>query len=169
MTDERTTVRGTRTSGRGRALAGSSAVCALVVAWSRDEPERAGEVALISGDRVLGRGGARREDGVQRAELGRQRPGSFEATGPIESVRISRLQLRLRPRGERVLVESIGRAPMLVNGEGLDRAEVGAGDTIEIERELLFVVVRRPAALPALRAYPSSSFRFGEADPFGFV
>ena len=172
MTDDRTTLRGTRQTGLGRrrGTPAPASVLALAVAWSRDEPRRLGEVALIDGDRVLGRGKARPEDGVQRAELGRQRPGTFEATGPIESLRVSRVQLRLSPRGERLAVESVGSCALLVNGARVDRTEVSAGDTIELERELLFVVTRRARAMPALRAYPAgASFAFGEADPFGFV
>jgi len=171
MNDNRTTLRGTRQSGRGRSIGGAPAtVLGLSVAWSREEAGRVGEVALIDGERVLGRGKARPEDGVQRVELGRQRPGSFEATGPIQSLRVSRVQLRLKALGERLAVESVGGCAMLVNGVRGERAEVSEGDTIELERELLFVVTRRPRSMAALRAYPAAAlFPFGEADPFGFV
>jgi hypothetical protein len=50
-------------------------VFVLVLAWSREEPERAGEIALIDGEQILGRGGARAEDALPRTRFQQQRPG----------------------------------------------------------------------------------------------
>jgi two-component system nitrogen regulation response regulator GlnG/two-component system response regulator HydG len=57
-------------------------VMALVLAWSREEPARAGEVALVDGEQVLGRGGARDDDRVPRASFQQQRPGKATPARP---------------------------------------------------------------------------------------
>jgi hypothetical protein len=56
-------------------------VLALVLAWSREEPGRAGEVALIDGEQILGRGGPRVEDALPRAQFQQQRPGNSTPMG----------------------------------------------------------------------------------------
>jgi MoxR-like ATPase len=173
MTDDRTTAVGSRSEAlRARRAGGPADVPALVVAWSREEPHRLGEVAFIDGRSVLGRGGPRVDDGAPRIELGRQRPGAFESTGPIDSVRISRLQLRLASTagGDGISIESVGRSQLLINGAPMPRGEVQPGDTVGLEGELLFVVASRPEEMPALRSFPKDlGFAFGAPDPFGFV
>ena len=144
-------------------------VLALAIAWSREEPHRVGEIAFIDAERILGRGGARPDDELPRVALQQQRPSGSTMMGPIDSLRISRAQLRLRPRGGVLEVESIGRCPLLVNGEPAERAEVEPGDTLHLKNELLLLVTRRPARMPPLRSWPDRDVPFGAADPFGLV
>jgi transcriptional regulator with AAA-type ATPase domain len=143
---------------------------ALVVGWARENPERAGEVALIDGEQIFGRGGQRAEDGVGRVRFQQQRPGAGTPTESFESLRVSRAQLRLVPRGDVLIVESIGVCPLLVNGERVARAEVKPGDTLQLEREMVFLVARRPDPIPELRSLRlGGEFAFGAADRFGLV
>jgi two-component system nitrogen regulation response regulator GlnG/two-component system response regulator HydG len=145
-------------------------VLALVLAWSREEPGRAGEVALIDGEQILGRGGPRAEDALRRAQFQQQRPGKTTPMGPLDSIRVSRAQLRLTPLGEALRVESIGLCPLLVNGERVTRAEAKPGDTVQLEHELVFLVARRPEGIRELRSSRlGADVPFGAADPFGFV
>jgi two-component system nitrogen regulation response regulator GlnG/two-component system response regulator HydG len=169
MRDDRPTVDGTREH-RAGARWTVREVPALVLAWSREQPGRAGEVALIDGAQILGRGGPRPEDGLPRARFVQQRPGSATLTGPIDSLRVSRSQLHLAPRGDAVAVESIGRCPLRVNGERATRAEVVPGDTLQLEDELVFLVARRPERMAELASLRSAGeVAFGAADRFGFV
>jgi two-component system nitrogen regulation response regulator GlnG/two-component system response regulator HydG len=141
---------------------------ALAIAWSREEPHRIGEIALIDCEQMLGRGGARAEDALPRLRLQRQRPTGPTLAGPINSVRISRAQLRLKPRGGEIEVESVGRCPLLINGEPAERGVVGPGDTLHLKNELLLLVTQRPERMTALRSF-AADFPFGGADPFGLV
>src|SRR5688572_16502101 len=140
---------------------------ALVIAWSREEPERVGEVVVVDEPIVLGRGGPRPDDGVPRGRLVRQRPGETIATGPLMAARLSRQQLRLEPREAGLLVTSLGRLEVEVTGEKVESAEVEEGDTVLLERELLLFVTARPRALPAAAA--DARFSFGGPDPHGLV
>ena len=170
MRDDRTTLDGSRRLPRGRVHRPEREVMALVLAWSREEPARAGEVALVDGEQVLGRGGARDDDRVPRASFQQQRPGKATLTGPLHNLRVSRTQLQLTPRDDVLVVESIGRCPLLVNGERAARAEVHPGDTLHLEDELVFLVTRRPERIPPLRSPGfAADMAFGIADPFGFV
>jgi DNA-binding NtrC family response regulator len=169
MTDERSTVEGLPGLSWPRQRSNREGL-ALVLAWSREQPDRTGEVALIDGEQILGRGGARPEDVAHRTRFQRQRPGKDTPTGPIESLRVSRAQLRLFPHGDALHVESIGRCPLLVNGERVERAETRPGDTVQLEGELVFLVARRPDRMPELTgARIAAEMPFGGPDPFGFV
>jgi len=170
MTDDRSTIDGTRDGLPAAARRADAPVLALVIAWSRQEPSRAGEIALLDGEQILGRGGARPEDALPRVRFQRQRPGGTTMTGPLDSLRISRAQLRIKPRAGVLEVESIGRCRLLRNGDPMESGEARPGDTLQLENELVFLVARRLERLPALRSYPKDGeFPFGAADPFGFV
>ncbi|HEU4733143.1 MAG TPA: sigma 54-interacting transcriptional regulator [Kofleriaceae bacterium] len=148
----------------------SPEVLALVLAWSREEPSRAGEVALITSEQILGRGPQRPEDLLPRTELIQQRPGTNTTMPPLDSLHVSRAQLRLLPMASSLLISSIGLCPLRVNGERVVRAEVRAGDIVQLEHELVFLVARRPERMPALRsARLEDELAFGAADRFGFV
>ncbi len=148
---------------------------ALVLLWSRDEPERSGEIALLPSGRAglsvtLGR--AEAEGDPSRLELGRQRPGEITPTGALRSPRVSREQLRFRVRkGGALEVENVGRAPLLVNGEAVSSAELAPGDLLEIQKQALFLVTHRPLLLPRFaEGTPTPApFRFGEPDAWGVV
>jgi two-component system nitrogen regulation response regulator GlnG/two-component system response regulator HydG len=170
MRDDRHTLEVTQDRGRRTARRGPREVLALVLAWSREEPGRAGEVALIDGAQILGRGGARPEDALPRAAFQQQRPGKTTLMAPLDSLRVSRAQLRLTPAGEVLVVESIGLCPLLVNGERVTRAEARPGDTLQLEHELVFLVARRVERIPPLMSVRfGDEVPFGAADPFGFV
>src|SRR5689334_10307754 len=94
MRDDRFTLQGTREH-RTAVHQEPREVLALVLAWSREEPGRAGEVALVDGPQILGRGGPRAEDALPRAQFQQQRPGKSTLMKPLDSLRVSRAQLRL--------------------------------------------------------------------------
>ena len=170
MRDDRFTLQGTREHARSAVHKEPREVLALVLAWSREEPGRAGEVALVDGPRILGRGGPRAEDALPRAQFQQQRPAKSTLMKPLDSLRVSRAQLRLAPAGDALLVQSIGLCPLLVNGERVTLAEAKPGDTVQLEDEMVFLVARRPAHLPELRSSRlGADVPFGGADPFGFV
>src|SRR5262245_61152317 len=142
MGDDRVTLEGTWDRGRAALHREPREVLALVLVWSREQPERAGEVALIDGEQILGRGGPRPDDGLPRTRFQQQRPGATALTEPLDSIRVSRAQLHLAPRGDTLTVESIGVCPMLVNGERASRGELKIGDTVQLRHELVFLVAR---------------------------
>ncbi len=145
----------------------------LVIAWSFEEPGRVGEVAWIpdrGAVRVLGRGAEAPEGGGLRLDWMRQRPGRNVPTAPLAARRISRAQLELEPRPSGLRVRSVGRCPMAVNGSPTDEAVLRDGDTVHLRNQLLLLVTRRPARLPAAGSWPSGSTpAFGHADPLGMV
>jgi DNA-binding NtrC family response regulator len=170
MRDDRFTLPGTREQVRGLMHQEPPEVLALVLAWSREEPGRVGEVALIDGARILGRGGSRAEDDLPRARFQQQRPGKSTPMAPLDSLHVSRAQLRLMPLGDALRVEAIGLCPVLVNGERVTRADVRPGDTVQLEHELVFLVARCPRQIPELRSSRlGADVPFGATDPFGFV
>ncbi len=143
---------------------------ALMIAWSATEPHRVGEVALFDiegAPRILGRGGG---TGGERLGFFRQRPGVLEATPPLQSLRISREQLRIAVRGRRLVIERIGRCPMIHAGEPVDRCSLEPGDTLLLKGELLFYCTQRSRKLPPLRNDSrGADFAFGESDTHGIV
>ncbi len=152
--------------------AGVEPIPHLVIAWSADEPDRSGEVCAIDGPTVLGRGAAPENGNTKRAAFFQERPTGFEPRPAIESRRISRSQLELRPRGDDAIeVRSIGRAALAVNGETASSAVVQTGDTLMLAGSLVLLVVSRPRRMPALRhlRLAAVGFGFGRADAFGVV
>ncbi|MEC7523311.1 MAG: sigma 54-interacting transcriptional regulator [Myxococcota bacterium] len=143
---------------------------AWIIAWSRSEAHRVGEVGPLRGEGLIGRGDARPDDAAPRVSWLRQRPGDNTPTGPLESPAISRAQLVARPGGDAVEVTCVGRRPLWHRGRRVDRATVRFGETVTLEDELVLLLDRRPVALPPSRAWPSAArVPFGEADPFGMV
>jgi DNA-binding NtrC family response regulator len=143
---------------------------ALVIAWSRDEPDRLGEVLLPPpGQWVeLGRGEARPGD-PPRVEPVRQRPGANDPTGPLTCPYLSHRQLRLRATGHRLEVERLGRRAMQHSGRAVDGATREPGDTLELDGELLLLCALRPERYPRPRVGGVGGHRFGEADAAGIV
>ena len=146
---------------------------ALAVAWSIDEPERVGEVALLPTSEpplVLGRGAAREGDARGRVRFYRQRPGSLEARPALGGRGISREQLAVRATAGALEIERVGRCPMLVNGALADRAMVRPGDTLLLQNQLLLLCVDRPEQLPTLRGEAFERLHpFGAPDLHGLV
>lgn len=142
----------------------------LVIAWSRDEPHRIGEAIPIDRVVVLGRGFAEPGDPTPRATLFQQRPSIAVPRPPLVSLRISRMQLRLAPvPGGRIAIDSIGRRPMLVNGQAASTATLGPGDVLTLQHALVFLVVERQFPFPPLRGAWDTSFPFGAADHHGII
>jgi len=146
---------------------------ALVIIWSRAEPERIGELLIPigpigpAGDAFgFGRACA---PGTRPLELVRQRPGETSATGPTRAGGISRHQWRVRRAHRALDLENTGRCGLRVNGSAVNQATVRAGDLVEIVDEMsLLAVSRSPRmlgpGLPAALVPP-----FGGADAFGVV
>ncbi|WP_437751809.1 sigma 54-interacting transcriptional regulator [Sorangium sp. So ce1389] len=143
----------------------------LIIAWSREEPHRMGEAALVEGRAVLGRGGPQPQDAAPRLTFHRQRPVGWAAMPPLEGPRISRLQLEVEPTPDGLLaVRSIGRCPLLINGSPATEGLVKAGDTLTLQNALVLFVVRRRWGLEVIQALKEAPrFSFGDADPHGIV
>jgi transcriptional regulator with GAF, ATPase, and Fis domain len=146
---------------------------ALVVVWSRDEPERLGEV-LLPDPECMPRGGwvfGRGDEGRDRLALVRQRPASNQATEPLHSSRISREQLRIRcSEADSLTIENVGRRTLLVDGHEVAKpVRVREGSLIELRGQLALLVARRSAELPEFELPPELMPAFGRADEFGIV
>ena len=142
---------------------------ALVVLWCPSAPHRIGEVALLPhrGSCVMGRGEGGESDPFPRLALSRQRPGELASTGPLQLQSVSRIQAIFHVEDNGLAVERVGRCPMRVDGDPIDeRAHLGPGATLELERQCLFRMSERPIALPAS---PGPLHGFGGADADGIV
>lgn len=146
---------------------------ALVILWSRDEPERVGEITLLkapSGEPpgwTLGRGNT--GDGVRtRLNFMRQRPGRNLETGPLLGRRISRVQLGLTPSdGGRIALTAEGQRQVRLGGRVVKQAVLAPGELIEVEDELLLMLEPRSTWI---QDDPNAGrHRFGYADAFGLV
>lgn len=144
---------------------------ALVLAWSSDEPHRAGEVAIPppgepGREVVWGRCGD--EAGTRRLMLQRHRPGRIVATGELAAPKVSRNQLRVRALSAGALeVTSVGRAAVLHNGVPATSFRVLPGDVVEVGRQVAFLCVRQRAWIPGPAG--DDGFPFGGPDVHGIV
>jgi transcriptional regulator with AAA-type ATPase domain len=147
-------------------------ITALVIAWSRAEPHRVGEIAILADDgavTTLGRGD---EDdaAAPRLRFFRQRPGRLDETPPLASPGLSRRQLLVHPAEGGARLESVGRCAMEVNGVRVDAASIGPGDVVTLGRELVLYCARRKPLIPRPRHFPPASMPpFGAPDPFGIL
>lgn len=144
----------------------------LVVIWSRDAPERVGEVLLpippaLGGCEAWEFG--RELEGPERLNFVRQRPGHNQPTAVLGDGRISRRQLLVRPQDFGLELENLGRRRVLVDGRECKRARVGPGAVVEIDRRLLLLVAERPLVYPALQLPDALVPEFGQPDAFGMV
>lgn len=153
------------------------AVSALVLLWSRDEPDRVGEIAMVPGGfpgavAVLGRAGSLPDEEIPHVEWLRQRPGAFTPTGPLRTPQISREQLRISAVDRSVLqIENIGRNDLLLNGRTVSSARVVPGSILEIRSLAVMLCTARPFTLPSfpIGTDPWPEHPFGKADRFGIV
>jgi MoxR-like ATPase len=143
---------------------------ALVIAWSAEEPERMGEVALFAERGVaqtLGRGEG---DGEPRVRFFRQRPGRLVPRGPLAGAALSRRQLGLTPSRSGLEVERLGRCALQVNGAPTDKAAVTPGDTLLLRGQLLLFCMRRVRSIPQPVYFPDERWgAFGEPDSVGML
>jgi DNA-binding NtrC family response regulator len=146
---------------------------ALVLVWSRDEPERVGEVLLVESRSqawVLGRETPDNRDEPDRLGLTRQRPGSNEVTGQLRSPRVSRRHLELSVCAlDRIAVRNLSRRPMRVNGVELVAASLGPGDVLELRGAAVFWCMSRPHQLPMRPELELELHEFGGPDVGGIV
>lgn len=159
---------------------GEPPVMALCLAWSAQEPERVGEIALLperpSRTYCLGRAPVDQPD-TPALRFFRQRPAGVpgsqrpgDAPPRLRGEAISRQQLLIRSEPGRLLVENVGRCPLLFQGQEVQRASLCPGDTIVLYQQLVLLCMQRPLALPPLTAYPVERVRgFGEPDEDGMV
>jgi DNA-binding NtrC family response regulator len=143
---------------------------ALVLAWSAEEPWRAGEVAFagpLGQPFVLGRG----DDGAaDRMRFYRQRPQQMVEGPPLEGRALSRRQLVVKRFAGGLEVESVGRCMLSVNGAPVERAAVTSGDVLWFKGQLVLYCTERPRRLPAARYFPEAAWGpFGEPDALGML
>ncbi|MCB9675160.1 MAG: sigma 54-dependent Fis family transcriptional regulator [Alphaproteobacteria bacterium] len=132
---------------------------AVVLVGFPSDPARMGEVArLEQGERVLGRHGTL--DWVQ------QRPSDVRRRGPLDDPHLSRQQLKLTRRGDRIEVENLGRLPLRHDGHPVSTCIAAPGDLLQVADRVLLLVTTRPEALPGQVA---PRHRFGEADAQGIL
>ncbi len=145
-------------------------VTVLVVAWCRQEPMRAGEIAVLppEGPRlVLGRGSS---DDEPRLRFSRPRPGRLEPTLPLAAPGLSRRQIEIVPRGGALEVRRVGRCTMRINGAECETGTLEPGDSLALGQELVLYCMRRPACPPPLRYFdPANCPKFAGADTFGIL
>jgi two-component system nitrogen regulation response regulator GlnG/two-component system response regulator HydG len=143
----------------------------LVLAWSAEEPQRMGEIAVLSPGgqpQVLGRGEG--ETTETRVGFSRQRPGTFTPRPPLAGASLSRRQLIIAVKDDYASVERVGKCEMLVNGIPTDQALLRPGDTLQLHRQLVLLYMRREAVIPKGRYFPAPSWGdFGEPDAYGII
>lgn len=148
------------------------ALLALMIAWAPAEPNRLGEVTLFdpdAGPYVLGRGEP--EDARStRVKFFRQRPGLTVPGPPLASPGLSREQLRIRVDGEKLLIEQIGRCSLEVDGQRVERCEIGPGNSILLKGQLILYCTKRPRKFESMRAVTfDTAPDFGGPDRHGIV
>lgn len=145
---------------------------ALVIAWSREQPDRVGEVLLPTPPRLGGRplwGFGRTVGGPDRLQPIRQHPGFNEARPAFADRRLSRVQWTVVVDDHALTIENRGRRKLLVDGQECPRAAVREGAVLEIQNRMLMLVVRRPPELPWVELPDALRPAFGTADEFGLV
>lgn len=141
----------------------------LVIVWSRDEPERVGEIAFVPGgeELVLGRGGAQVKGRVQFVA---QRPALNVPRPALEAPGLSRAQLRLRGAAHHIGFERVGQCPVLRDGVPSDHGQIAPGSILTIQGQLMLLCVERDCVLPSsghLALHQAG--KFGEPDVLGLV
>jgi Sigma-54 interaction domain len=130
----------------GNRQAHAEEVHALVVAWSLEEPDRVGEVALFgdgSPAQILGRGGPSPEDDAPRVRFVRHRLATHEERPHLAAPGLSRRQLLLTPGTAGIVFERTGRCEVSHNGTVTDRGLLRAGDVLMLQNQLVIFCTRR--------------------------
>jgi two-component system nitrogen regulation response regulator GlnG/two-component system response regulator HydG len=100
---------------------------------------------------------------LQEHRIGRCTPQQ-----PLAVATISRTQLEIRASGEDgIWVRNVGRCALLCNGVPTSESEFMPGDTLQLGKQILFVITKRPTSSNLCADYPD--FPFGEADSNGIV
>jgi two-component system nitrogen regulation response regulator GlnG/two-component system response regulator HydG len=147
----------------------------LVILWSAREPHRVGHSAFCEEGKLhlLGRAPQAR-DGEAPLSFAAARPpeaGGYEfASDAILGEALSRRQLEIRAESNCLIVRNVGRCPMWVNGSLVSRAEIGPGDTVHLQQQILLLCINRPRVFPSLCGYPRERLAgFGAPDADGLV
>ena len=148
----------------------ATAALALVVIHCAD-PSRVGETLRFAGETAtFGREEGSADPAVPRAFLVRERPGESLSRPPLDLPALSRDQVRIFVGPSGFSVENTGRRGLIgPNGNVSKDVHVGIGECFEIDGQVAFVCVARPAKLPRVRGVADLSFAFGEADGYGLV
>ncbi len=138
----------------------------LVLVWSREEPGREGECCAVVRPSLFGRGPDRDEGDPPKLELVRQRPRGNEATGRLQSAKLSRRQWLLEPHGSTLRITNLGRRSLVHDGHVVTECVARPGDTLAVEGVLLALVEARP---PLMAFDAPSDFDFGASDADGII
>lgn len=135
------------------------------------DPSRVGEMLRFPGDcAIFGREEGGSQTTVPRAFFARERPGESLLRPPLELPALSRDQARISRDPNGFVITNVGRRGMIgPNGTPANEARLGVGDCFEIDGQVAFVCVPRPAKLARVRGVADLSFAFGEADGYGLV
>ena len=139
----------------------------LMIAWSKAEPERIGEILLSpnTAPSALGRGAE--GDGAPRMTAWRLRPGEQRLQPPLADPRISRRQLLVNVvGGRRLRLVSAGRRRLLVRGAPAQEVTLSPGECAEIEGRLLLLCVSLP---PQFAVGDPPTHPFARPDERGLV
>lgn len=144
-------------------------VPALVLLWSRDEPQRIGEVSPLSVEPEgppVALGGA-----ADAARFRRVRPGRVVETGPLGEPAFDHARAVFRAAEHGQVVESGGYEPVFVQGlPCVGPTPLVPGDVVGLGKDTVLLFTHRPLELPPLRWLdPDEMPAFGEADRFGIV
>ena len=138
---------------------------ALTIAWSRTEPHRVGECALVpQRAAIIGRGGPRPEDEGERSAFAAMRPGKVEAGGPLAAPTLSRVHVKIAAVQDGIVFERTGKGPVELDGMRADSGLVTPGSTLLLANELLVVCDRRAAQIPDSSLTRTPDFQFGRSD-----
>lgn len=145
-------------------------VIALTLSWSRAEPERMGECALLEPGKghIVGRGGPRPDDDGQRATFGRARPGGFEPGPPLAAPNLSRSHLHVDARPDGLCFQRRGKGTVHLDGVACDEGALLPGSTLVLANELALVCERRPAEPTGMGLAPTT-LHAHSTDAFGIT
>jgi len=139
---------------------------ALVIVWSRAEPQRVGECVLVTQRAsVLGRGGPRPEDGGARLTFAAMRPGNFVYGAPLAAPTLSRVHLKVAAGSDGVSFHRTGKGPVELDGKPVEQGVLRPGSTLLLATELLVVCEKRAAQIPDSVLTRTPDFPFGSPDP----
>lgn len=145
-------------------------VPALVIAWSAEEPQRIGEVAIFEmpgSARILGRGDE--GSGTARVSFSRRTPGERSLSQAVAGSGISREQLRITATRTGLDVERLGRCSMVFRGEKVEHCHLSPGDTLLLKGQLLLLCVMRPVQMTVRDYPPTLRETFGEPCRLGLL
>ncbi|HEX8791632.1 MAG TPA: sigma 54-interacting transcriptional regulator [Polyangiaceae bacterium] len=147
----------------------------LVLVWSRFEPRRVGEVAIldpeIASSWLLGRGPDSPNDSARRLHLGRQTPTGLVDGGPLIGETMSQQQAAIALVDGGIEVRSLGKAVLSIGGQALAKDAIGRmapGTFLHVRGHSTYLLVYRGVLLPPV-APEICAHAYGEPDAAGIV